>query len=72
MDTAIQRIPTLVSLTLAEDQAVIVNYLVEGFVLPNSLYDEDLTKPPASKPAARWPRSSAPSPATRRFSNAGR
>lgn len=44
IDTAIQRIPTLVSLTLAEDQTAIITFLVEGFIIPNSLYNEDLTE----------------------------
>ena len=63
LDTAIQRIPTLVSLTLAEDQAAIVNYLVEGFVLPNSLFDEDLTQ------AARQQARSQVAPVIRTFAS---
>lgn len=44
LDTAIQRIPTLISLTLAQDQTSIITYLVEGFIVPNSLYNENLTE----------------------------
>jgi putative nucleotidyltransferase with HDIG domain len=43
-EDAVQRVPSLVSLTLAEDQATIVVGLVDGFVLPNSLYNEALTE----------------------------
>jgi putative nucleotidyltransferase with HDIG domain len=36
-------IPTLISFTLSQDQALIVTNLVTAFVVPNSLYSEDLT-----------------------------
>lgn len=36
-------IPTLVSLALTEEQAVLVVELVNAFVVPNSLYSEELT-----------------------------
>jgi putative nucleotidyltransferase with HDIG domain len=36
-------IPTLVSLALTEEQAVLVVELVSAFVVPNSLYSEELT-----------------------------
>lgn len=39
-----RNIPTLVSLSLPEDQATIVTQLVSGFVTPNSFYSEDLTE----------------------------
>lgn len=44
LDDSLQRVPSLVSLTLAEDQATIVVSLVKGFVIPNSLFDEALTE----------------------------
>ena len=44
LEDSIQRVPSLVSLTLADDQASIVVGLVEGFVVPNSLYNENLTE----------------------------
>ena len=34
-----QRIPTLISLSFAEDQSAIITALVQAFVVPNSLYD---------------------------------
>jgi putative nucleotidyltransferase with HDIG domain len=39
-----QRIPTLVSLSLSEEQSVIVTELVQAFVVPNTLYNEQLTE----------------------------
>jgi putative nucleotidyltransferase with HDIG domain len=49
---AIQRtIPSLVSLALNEEQAAIVAELVTAFVLPNSVYSEELTE--ADRQAAR-------------------
>jgi putative nucleotidyltransferase with HDIG domain len=49
---AIQRtIPSLVSLALNEEQAAIVAELVTAFVVPNSVYSEELTE--ADKQAAR-------------------
>lgn len=44
LDDARQGIPSLVSLSLPEDQAAIVAELVNGFVAPNSLYNETLTE----------------------------
>jgi hypothetical protein len=38
-----RNIPTLVSLSMPEDQAAIVTQLVSGFVSPNSFYSEELT-----------------------------
>jgi cyclic-di-AMP phosphodiesterase PgpH len=37
------KVPTLVSLSFPEDQSVIITTLVQAFVVPNSLYDEQLT-----------------------------
>lgn len=61
LDTAIQRIPTLISLTLAEDQAAIITFLVEGYIVPNSLYNETLTE------AARQQARSQVAPVIRSF-----
>ncbi|UCD41935.1 MAG: HDIG domain-containing protein [Chloroflexota bacterium] len=44
LDAARYNVPTLVSLSLPEDQAQIVSQLVTGFVTPNSLYSEVLTE----------------------------
>ena len=44
LDDARQSIPALVSLSLPEDQAAMVAELVNGFVAPNSLYNETLTE----------------------------
>ncbi len=44
LDSARASVPTLVSLSLPEDQAAIVSELVIGFVAPNSLYSEILTE----------------------------
>ena len=51
VDAVIRSIPSLVSLSLDETQAGIISELVEGFVTPNSLYNEELTL--ADKKAAR-------------------
>jgi putative nucleotidyltransferase with HDIG domain len=56
-----QQIPSLVSLSLSEDQAVIVTELVGAFVVPNSVYDEALTE--ATRQQAR----DAVKPVTRSF-----
>ncbi len=44
LEDARDNVPTLVSLSLPEDQAAIVSELVIGFVAPNSLYSEILTE----------------------------
>jgi hypothetical protein len=44
LEAARNNVPTLVSLSLPEDQAAIVSELVIGFVAPNSLYSEVLTE----------------------------
>jgi cyclic-di-AMP phosphodiesterase PgpH len=44
-------VPTLISLSLPEEQASIVAEMVQAFVTPNSLYDEAATK--ATRQAAR-------------------
>lgn len=44
LDDAQQNIPTMVSLSLPEDQAAIVVELVSAFVVPNSFYSETLTE----------------------------
>ena len=44
LNDALQRVPSLVSLTLADDQVSIIVSLVTEFVAPNSLYDEALTE----------------------------
>jgi putative nucleotidyltransferase with HDIG domain len=51
LDDARRSVPTLVSLSLPEDQATIVAELVNGFVAPNSLYSEVLTE--AARQTAR-------------------
>ena len=38
-----QKVPTLISLSFTEDQSTIITTLVQAFVTPNSLYDEQLT-----------------------------
>lgn len=38
-----QSVPTLVSLSFPENQSAIISNLVQAFVVPNSLYDEQLT-----------------------------
>ena len=44
MDDVIRNIPTLVNLSLSIDQAEIVAELVTAFVVPNSLYNAELTE----------------------------
>lgn len=61
LDEARQRLPSLVSLSLSEDQANIVSELVSAFVIPNSLYNQTLTE------AARQQASEAIKPVTRSF-----
>jgi putative nucleotidyltransferase with HDIG domain len=39
-----QKIPTLISLSFPEDQSAIITSLVQAFVVPNSLYNEQLTE----------------------------
>ena len=56
-----QRIPTLVSLSFPEDQSAIITSLVQAFVIPNSLYDGQLTD------AARQEARSNVAPVTRSF-----
>jgi cyclic-di-AMP phosphodiesterase PgpH len=41
--TVNQKIPTLVSLSFPESQSTVITALVRAFVVPNSLYDEQLT-----------------------------
>jgi membrane-associated HD superfamily phosphohydrolase len=41
--TVNQKVPTLVSLSFPETQSAIITALVRAFVVPNSLYDEQLT-----------------------------
>jgi putative nucleotidyltransferase with HDIG domain len=41
--SVIEKIPTLVSLSFPETQSEIITSLVQSFVVPNSLYDEQLT-----------------------------
>ncbi len=56
-----QRIPTLVSLSFPEDQSAIITSLVQAFVIPNSLYDGQLTD------AARQEARNNVAPVTRSF-----
>ena len=56
-----QAIPTLVSLSFSEDQTAIITALVQAFVVPNSLYDAQLTE------AARQQARDNVSPVTRSF-----
>ncbi len=51
MENVVRSIPSLVSLSLDEDQASIVSDLVAAFVTPNSMYSPDLTE--AAKKSAR-------------------
>ena len=39
-----QKVPTLVSLSFSDDQSAIITDLVQAFVVPNSLYNEQLTE----------------------------
>ena len=59
--TVDQKIPTLVSLSFPEDQASIITSLVQAFVVPNSLYNEQLTD------AARQQARENVTPVTRSF-----
>jgi putative nucleotidyltransferase with HDIG domain len=61
LDDVQRTLPTLVSLSLTEDQAVIVVKLVEAFVAPNSFYSEELTN------AARQKARLSVSPVTKSF-----
>lgn len=56
-----QKIPTLVSLSFSEDQSKIITDLIQAFVVPNSLYDEQLTE------AARRQARNNVAPITRTF-----
>jgi putative nucleotidyltransferase with HDIG domain len=56
-----QKIPTLVSLSFPIDQSAIITSLVQAFVVPNSLYDEQLTE------AARQQARDNVTPVTRSF-----
>ncbi len=60
-EDARRSVPALVSLAMPEDQAAITAELVSAFVVPNSLFDEQLTE------AAREQASEAVSPVTRSF-----
>jgi membrane-associated HD superfamily phosphohydrolase len=51
LDSVLRSIPSLVSLSLDETQAGIISELVADFVVPNSLYNEQLTE--AARQAAR-------------------
>ena len=51
LDSVRRSVPSLVSLALNEDQAVIVVELVSAFVTPNSVYSADLTE--SAKQSAR-------------------
>jgi putative nucleotidyltransferase with HDIG domain len=51
VDTVRRSLPSLVSLSLNEDQAALVVEIVYGFVVPNSLYNAELTN--AAKQSAR-------------------
>ena len=51
MESVVRAIPSLVSLSLDEEQARIVSELVAGFVTPNSMYSPGLTE--AAKKSAR-------------------
>jgi putative nucleotidyltransferase with HDIG domain len=44
LDTTRRSVPSLVSLALNEDQALLVAELVRAFVVPNSVYSEELTE----------------------------
>jgi putative nucleotidyltransferase with HDIG domain len=51
METVLRSVPSLVSLSLSEDQAAIVSELASAFIEPNSIYSAELTD--AAKKAAR-------------------
>lgn len=59
--TVDQQIPSLVSLSFPEDQAQLISSLVQAFVVPNSLYNEQLTE------AARQQARNNVTPVTRSF-----
>jgi len=61
LEEARKSILAFISLALSEDQANIVDELVSAFMIPNSLYDETLTK------AARQQARAAVEPVTRSF-----
>jgi putative nucleotidyltransferase with HDIG domain len=44
VDTVVRSLPSLVSLSLNEDQAALVVEIVSSFVVPNSLYNAELTE----------------------------
>ncbi len=44
LGVADQKIPTLISLSFPEDQSAIITSLVKEFIVPNSLYNEQLTE----------------------------
>ncbi|HUG34406.1 MAG TPA: HDIG domain-containing protein [Anaerolineales bacterium] len=44
VDTVVRSLPSLVSFSLNEDQATLVVEIVSGFVVPNSLYNAELTE----------------------------
>jgi cyclic-di-AMP phosphodiesterase PgpH len=56
-----QKIPSMVSLSFPEDQSTIIANLVQAFVIPNSLYNEQLTE------AARQQARESITPITRSF-----
>ncbi|GAP06487.1 protein containing domain HDIG [Anaerolinea thermolimosa] len=51
VNEAVRRIPSLISFSLPQEQAVIVNELVAPFIVPNSLFDREQTE--AAKKKAR-------------------
>jgi cyclic-di-AMP phosphodiesterase PgpH len=61
INSAIQRVPSLVSLSLSEDQAAIVVELTEAFIAPNSEFSESATE------AARIEAMEAVTPVSRSF-----
>lgn len=61
LEEARRSVPALVSLSLPEDQAMVVAELVSAFVAPNSLYNEELTE------AARQQAREAVDPVNRSF-----
>jgi putative nucleotidyltransferase with HDIG domain len=61
LDDVRRTLPTLVSLSLSEDQAAIVAKLVDAFIAPNSFYSEELTN------AARQKARLSVSPVTKSF-----
>ncbi len=61
LESARRSVPTLISLSMPEDQANIVAELVSGFVVPNSLYDQNQTE------AARQEARAAVQPVLRSF-----